>query len=38
MDSDEAASPIPLTRLGDPRDIGYAVLFFANAEAGYITR
>lgn len=28
---------IPLHRLGNPEDIGYAVLFFASDEAGYIT-
>jgi 3-oxoacyl-[acyl-carrier protein] reductase len=28
---------IPLKRLGDPRDVGHAALFFASDEAGYIT-
>jgi len=28
---------IPLRRLGSPADIGYAALFFATDEAGYIT-
>jgi 3-oxoacyl-[acyl-carrier protein] reductase len=31
------AASIPLKRLGDVADIGYAALFFASAEAGYIT-
>jgi len=37
MNLDEAAASIPLMRLGDPRDIGYAAFFFASAEASYIT-
>lgn len=37
MNLDEAAAAIPLKRLGDPRDIGYAALFFASDEASYIT-
>jgi len=37
MDLDEVASAIPLKRIGDPRDIGHAALFFASDEAGYIT-
>lgn len=37
MNLDEAAAAIPLKRLGDPRDIGYAALFFASDEAGYVT-
>jgi len=37
MNLDEAAAAIPLKRLGDPRDIGHAALFFASDEAGYIT-
>jgi 3-oxoacyl-[acyl-carrier protein] reductase len=37
MNLDDAAASIPLKRLGEPRDIGYAALFFASAEAGYIT-
>ena len=37
MNLDEAAASIPLKRLGDPRDIGYAARFFASDEAGYIT-
>ena len=28
---------IPLGRLGDPEEIGYAMLFLASHEAGYIT-
>ena len=31
------AASIPLKRLGDPEDIGYAALFFASDEAGYVT-
>ena len=31
------AASIPLKRIGDPRDIGHAALFFASDEAGYIT-
>lgn len=31
------AASIPLKRLGDVEDIGYAALFFASKEAGYIT-
>jgi 3-oxoacyl-[acyl-carrier protein] reductase len=31
------AASIPLKRLGDVKDIGNAVLFFASDEAGYIT-
>ena len=31
------AASIPLKRLGDVKDIGYAALFFASDEAGYIT-
>ncbi len=34
---DEIAAAIPLKRVGDPRDIGYAALYFASDEAGYIT-
>ena len=37
MNLDEAATAIPLQRLGDPRDIGHAALFFASDEASYIT-
>ena len=37
MNLDEATASIPLKRLGDPRDIGYAALFFASDEASYIT-
>jgi len=37
MNLDEAAASIPLKRLGDPRDIGHAALFFASDEASYIT-
>ena len=31
------AASIPLKRLGSVEDIGYAALFFASKEAGYIT-
>jgi NAD(P)-dependent dehydrogenase (short-subunit alcohol dehydrogenase family) len=31
------AASIPLKRLGTVEDIGYAALFFASKEAGYIT-
>jgi 3-oxoacyl-[acyl-carrier protein] reductase len=34
---DTMAASIPLKRLGDVKDIGNAVLFFASDEAGYIT-
>ena len=37
MNLDEAAASIPLKRLGDPRDIGHAALFFASDQASYIT-
>ncbi len=37
MNLDAAAASIPLKRLGDPRDIGHAALFFASDQAGYIT-
>ena len=37
MNLDAAAVSIPLKRIGDPRDIGYAALYFASDEAGYIT-
>ena len=37
MNLDKAAASIPLKRIGDPRDIGHAALFFASDEAGYIT-
>lgn len=37
MDLDEVAASIPLKRIGDPRDIGQAVLFLASDAAGYIT-
>ncbi len=33
MNLGEAAASIPLKRLGEPRDIGYAALFFASAQA-----
>ena len=33
----EAAAIIPQHRLGSVEDIGYAALFFATDEAGYIT-
>ena len=31
------AASIPLKRLGTVEDIGYAALFFATDEAGYVT-
>ncbi|TFY85518.1 SDR family oxidoreductase [Pseudomonas nabeulensis] len=31
------ASQIPVGRLGQPRDIGYAMLFLASSEAAYVT-
>jgi 3-oxoacyl-[acyl-carrier protein] reductase len=34
---DRMASVIPLGRLGKPEEVGYAALFFATPEAGYIT-
>ena len=34
---DEIAASIPMKRLGDPDDIGYAMLFLASGEAKYIT-
>ena len=34
---DTMAASIPLKRLGDVEDIGYAALFFASDEAGYVT-
>ncbi|BBO89713.1 3-oxoacyl-ACP reductase FabG [Desulfosarcina ovata] len=34
---DTMAASIPLKRLGDVKDIGYAALFFASDEAAYIT-
>jgi 3-oxoacyl-[acyl-carrier protein] reductase len=37
MNLDEVAASIPLQRLGDPRDVGCAALYFASDEAGYIT-
>ena len=37
MNLDQAAAAVPLKRLGDPRDIGYAALFFASDQASYIT-
>jgi 3-oxoacyl-[acyl-carrier protein] reductase len=37
MNLDDVAASIPLKRIGDPRDIGNAALFFASEEAGYIT-
>ena len=37
MDLGEATASIPLKRLGEPRDIGYAALFFASDQASYIT-
>jgi len=37
MDLDETAASIPLKQIGDPRDVGYAALYFASDEAGYIT-
>jgi len=37
MNLEEVAASIPLKRIGDPRDIGHAALFFASDEASYIT-
>jgi len=40
MSKEEAvkvALTVPVKRLGDPREIGYAMLFLASDEAGYIT-
>jgi len=37
MNLEEAAASIPLRRLGDPRDVGHAALFFASDDASYIT-
>ena len=37
MNLDEAAASIPLKRLGDPREVGHATLFFASDGASYIT-
>lgn len=34
---DAMAATVPQNRLGDVRDIGYAALFLASREAGYIT-
>jgi len=34
---DEIAASIPMKRLGDPEDIGYAMLFLASDDAKYIT-
>lgn|SRR5690625_961603 len=34
---DEAANTVPMKKLGEPLDIGYAVLFLASKEAKYIT-
>ena len=31
------AASIPLKRLGTVEDIGYAALYFASQEAGYVT-
>ena len=31
------AASIPLKRLGTVEDIGHAALYFASAEAGYVT-
>jgi 3-oxoacyl-[acyl-carrier protein] reductase len=35
--SESMASSIPLKRLGDPRDIGFAALYFASEGASYVT-
>jgi len=35
MNLEEVAASIPLKRIGDPRDIGHAALFFASDEASY---
>jgi len=37
MNLGDVADSIPLKRIGDPRDIGHAALFFASDQAGYIT-
>jgi 3-oxoacyl-[acyl-carrier protein] reductase len=34
---DNLAASIPMKKLGTPQDIGYAMLFLASDEAGYIT-
>jgi 3-oxoacyl-[acyl-carrier protein] reductase len=34
---DALAASIPMKKLGTPEDIGYAMLFLASDEAGYIT-
>ena len=35
--SDKGAEVVPMKRLGEPKDIGAAVCFFASEEASYIT-
>jgi 3-oxoacyl-[acyl-carrier protein] reductase len=37
MNLDREAASIPLKRLGSPREIGHAAVFFASEEASYIT-
>ena len=34
---DAMAAAIPMMRLGEPEDVGYAMLFLASDDAGYIT-
>ncbi len=34
---DEATASVPMRRQGNPKDVGYAMLFLASREAGYIT-
>ena len=34
---DRMSAAIPLGRLGKPEEVGYAALFFATPEAGYVT-
>ena len=35
--AETGAKSIPMKRLGEPEDIGAAVVFFASKEANYIT-
>ena len=34
---DDLAASIPMKKLGTPEDVGYAMLFLASEEAGYVT-